>query len=934
LEVAYTLQAGRQAMEERIGFMAASLEQLAEQLQAYVTDAPEMTGGYVAETSRDNSDTKAIKQISATEASVVEGWVLKKRLPDLLEQWVRGLDFDWNKLYGDSRPQRIGLPGYPFAKERYWIDASQDQDAASPGLIAGPAAAPGGRSSLVIRGTSALDPQLLREKTLQRIKQLFGGVIKLPAERIDAHKELSAYGIDSLMITKLNDEFSKVFGAISKTVFFEHKSLAGLTTYFLERYANECLSWTGLNAAIHTPEHSGPTQLGGAGTRTAATRASPADNGRQPIAIIGLSGTYPQAATLQQYWDNLRQGKDCITEIPAKRWPLEGFYDPDPMRAVERGRVYCKWGGFIDQFDQFDSLFFGISPREALSMDPQERLFMQAVWHALESAGYTRLDLQHKFQRKVGVFAGITKLGFNLHGSEASRRDHKFYPHTSFSSLANRVSYFLDITGPSMPIDTMCSSSLTAIHEACEHIYRGDCALAFAGGVNLYLHPSTYVDMAAQYALSRDGKCRSFGVGANGFVPGEGVGAVLLKPLAAALADGDNIHGLILATHVNHGGKTNGYTVPDPRAQADLIRGAIEKAGITARDVSYIEAHGTGTELGDPIEMEGLRQAFIESSSDTGYCRVGSAKSNIGHLEAAAGMAGLTKVLLQMKHAQIAPSLHAEEINPGIRFDGSPFVLNKTLTSWEPSTGPDGRALPRIAGISSFGAGGANAHVIVKEFTPQAVARFPRPVTADQQVIVPLSAKTPDQLRQLAVALLEFLTEDVRTAIDLSAVAYTLQVGREALDERLGFVVESAGQLVRKLRAYLDGVQGAEDTYRGRAGQVGEDMSVINQDDDMQQAVSRWIARKKLSKLVEFWASGLTFDWNELYGEVKPGRVDLPVYPFAAERFWIDIDTAYRDTDGAPVAARGLDSLEDILEKIDSYALEPEQAVDMLRVLM
>jgi acyl transferase domain-containing protein len=375
-----------------------------------------------------------------------------------------------------------------------------------------------------------------------------------------------------------------------------------------------------------------------------------------------------------------------------------------------------------------------------------------------------------------------------------------------------------------------------------------------------------------------------------------------------------------------------------------LIRGAIEKAGISAREVSYIEAHGTGTELGDPIEMEGLRQAFSESSSDTGYCRVGSAKSNIGHLEAAAGMAGLTKVLLQMKHALIAPSLHAEEINPGIRFDGSPFVLNRTLTSWEPSTGRDGRALPRIAGISSFGAGGANAHVIVKEFTPQAVARFPRSTTSDQQVIVPLSAKTPDQLRQLALALLEFLTvgrenlptlqEDVGAAIDLSAVAYTLQVGREALDERLGFVVETAGQLVRKLRAYLDGVQSAEDTYRGRAGQVNEDMSVINQDDDMQQAITSWIARKKLSKLAEFWVRGLTFDWNELYGEVKPGRVDLPVYPFSAERFWIDIDAAYRDADAAPAAARSLESLEDILEKIDGDALELEQAVDMLRVLM
>jgi polyketide synthase PksN len=802
--------------------------------------------------------------------------------------------------------------------------------------------------------TQVVDPRLLHDKTLQKIKQLFGSVITLQPERIDARRALSDYGIDSLMITRLNEEFSKIFADLSKTAFFECKTLIEVTDYFLERHPGECLSLSGLQRPVVAAERNGPVNLPTAfdhgrqkGTRGRATGAfgPRRDDGRQPIAIIGLSGTYPQAATPGQFWENLKQGKDCITEIPAKRWPLEGFFDADPMRAVEQGRGYCKWGGFIDQFDQFDPLFFGISPLEALSIDPQERMFLQAVWHALESAGYKRLDLRQKFHGKVGVFAGITKLGFNLHGSEATRRERKFYPHTSFSSLANRVSYFLDITGPSMPIDTMCSSSLTAIHEACEHIHRGDCELAFAGGVNLYLHPSTYVDMAAQYALSRDGKCRSFGAGASGFVPGEGVGAVLLKPLAAAIADQDNIHALILATHVNHGGKTNGYTVPNPRAQADLIRGAIDKAGISARDISYIEAHGTGTQLGDPIEMEGLRQAFAQYTSDAGYCRVGSAKSNIGHLEAAAGMAGLTKVIFQMKHGQIAPSLHAEEINPAIRFDGSPFVLNRTLTSWDRRTGIDGRALPRTAGISSFGAGGANAHIIVQEFSPPSVTRLPRPASADQKVIVPLSAKTPQQLRQVAIELVELLAAETakpsptlpdrpRDRLDLHAVAYTLQVGREAMNERVGFIVESSGDLIRKLRAYIDGDQNGEDVYRSRAGGVSEDVSMINSDDDMQLAVSRWLARKKLSKLAEFWVDGLIFDWNELYGETKPTRVELPVYPFSAETFWVDIDKTYPITEAVPRAVRRQGLLEDILDRLDTAALETDEAVGMLRTMI
>src|SRR5205085_1022631 len=238
------------------------------------------------------------------------------------------------------------------------------------------------------------------------------------------------------------------------------------------------------------------------------------------------------------------------------------------------------------------------------------------------------------------VFVGITKSGFNLYAAHSPRSQEPFLPYTSFSSTANRVSYFLDITGPSLPVDTMCSSSLIAIHQACEHINRGECDLAFAGGVNLYLHPYTYKWLCAHRMLSRDGLCRSFGAGGNGYVPGEGVGVVLLKPLSNAIRDNDNIHAVILATQVNHSGKTNAYTVPNPKAQAELIRRTVDRAGIKASDITYIEAHGTGTELGDPIEISGLQQAFGPDSKETGYCRIGSVKSNIGHLEAAAGIAG------------------------------------------------------------------------------------------------------------------------------------------------------------------------------------------------------------------------------------------------------------------------------------------------------
>jgi acyl transferase domain-containing protein len=276
-----------------------------------------------------------------------------------------------------------------------------------------------------------------------------------------------------------------------------------------------------------------------------------------------------------------------------------------------------------------------------------------SCWEALEDSGYTREQLASKYDGKVGVFAGITKTGFDLYGPELWRQGEPLFPVTSFGSVANRISYIMGLNGPSMPIDTMCSSSLTAIHEACEHIRKGECHMAFSGGVNLYLHPSSYVMLCSQHMLSKDGLCKSFGLGGNGFVPGEGVEVIQLKALSKAVEDGDHIYGVIRGTSINHGGKTNGYTVPNPIAQGKLIRSALEKAQINARTVSYIEAHGTGTELGDPIEIKGLTNAFEKDTKDTGYCAIGSVKSNVGHLEAAAGIAGVIKVLLQMKHKKL-----------------------------------------------------------------------------------------------------------------------------------------------------------------------------------------------------------------------------------------------------------------------------------------
>ncbi|MEY4484937.1 MAG: hypothetical protein RL693_2389, partial [Verrucomicrobiota bacterium] len=558
--------------------------------------------------------------------------------------------------------------------------------------------------------------QDLLERTQWKLKQLLGETINLSVDRIEAGEPLESYGIDSILVTRLNRKLEALFPEVSRTLFFEFKTLSGIAKFFVEAFPQEAARWTGLDQQqLPTPILPHVPIVQTVEPRPDLQERPVAD---EPIAIIGIIGHYAQADTLDAFWKNLVSGRDCVTEIPAKRWAMEGFFHGDLETAVKQGRSYSKWGSFLEGFAEFDPLFFNISPLEALGMDPQERLFLQSAWEVLETAGYTRESLAETVDGDVGVFAGVTKTGFDQYRADWRRQGEAVTPYTSFGSIANRVSYVLNLKGPSMPIDTMCSSSLTAIHEACEHLRRGSCRMAIAGGVNLYLHPSSYVGLCALRMLSKDGKCKSFGVGGDGFVPGEGVGVVLLKPLSDALADGDPIHAIIRGTSVNHDGKTNGYTVPNPNAQREVIQDAISKSGISARMVSYLEAHGTGTELGDPIEMTGLTQAFARDTPDTGFCALGSAKSNLGHLEAAAGIAGLTKVVLQLKHGKLVPSLHASVLNPQIQFPKTPFILQQELADWKRPIFPrEGRAMEcaRIAGISSFGAGGANAHVILEE---------------------------------------------------------------------------------------------------------------------------------------------------------------------------------------------------------------------------
>lgn len=743
--------------------------------------------------------------------------------------------------------------------------------------------------------SSQANQNLLQAKTVEFLTQLISRTLKIPADTIDSFEPLETYGIDSILIIQLNNAFNEIFEELSNTIFFEYQTIEALSNYFVENREEELRRLFNNNDSTE--------KLNGnpiATTKTEASGHSVSKNKRtfkkksfestntnsltdvnEPIAIIGMSGRYPMAANLEEFWDNLKNGKDCVSEIPAERWSLENFYCESKQEALTEGKSYSKWGAFLENFAEFDPLFFNISPKEAVNIDPQERLFMQSCWEVFEDAGYTRHRLSTDFNNRIGIFTGITRTGFELYGPELWKKGIPLFPHTSFSSVANRVSYFFNLKGPSLAFDTMCSSSLTAIHEACQHLRQGECEMAVAGGVNLYLHPSSYRLFSLQQMLSSDGKCKSFGKGGNGFVPGEGVGAILLKPLSKAIKDNDNIYAVIRASSINHGGKTNGYTVPNPMSQGDLIRETLDKASINARTVSYIEAHGTGTELGDPIEITGLSQAFEKDTLVKQFCAIGSLKSNIGHCEAAAGIAGLTKVVLQMKHKQLVPSLHTAELNPNINFEKTPFKVQQNLTSWLApleEINDESRELPRIAGVSSFGAGGANAHVILEEYDEE---EQPSLTERSQTVVFVLSAKNKEALKKYAEEMLRAINQKGLNDSHLQRIMYTLLLRREAMEERLAIVLDNILELKEKLSTFVKDEKNIANLYSGRANRKKA------ADGEVAIKLNEYLFEGKLDDLAKFWCEGQDMDYEELYRDAIPRNISLPTYPFANEYYWL-----------------------------------------------
>jgi len=516
------------------------------------------------------------------------------------------------------------------------------------------------------------------------------------------------------------------------------------------------------------------------------------DRSSEAIAIVGIGCHFPGGATSPgAFWDLLCNEVDATRDLPADRWETGKFYDP---AGGKLGKMSTFHGGFLDRIDEFDAQFFGISPREAIWLDPQQRLLLQVAWEAMEDGGQVPDRLAGT---DVGVFMGGFTLDYQLLQNYGVYSRYELQTHSAtgmmMTMLANRLSYSFDFRGPSLAVDTACSGSLVAVHLAAQAIANGECSMALAGGVNVMIAPNMTIAESKGGFLAPDGRSKAFSASANGYARGEGAGVVVLKPLSDAQRDGDPIYALIRGSAVSQDGHTNGITVPNGDAQAAAMRAAYLRAGVAPREVQYVEAHGTGTPVGDPIEAGAIGRVLSEGRADTDRVVIGSVKTNIGHLEAAAGVAGLIKTALSLKHGQIPGQLHFDDPNPAIDFDRLGVRVQTQLGDWPAVSGP------RLAGVNSFGFGGTNAHVVL-EGPPAQEHPVRRP--HDRRYVVPLSARSPEALTALAASTAEHLSEN---ALHLVDVGHTTGLRRSHHEHRLAVVASTPADVTKYLRDFSAG---------------------------------------------------------------------------------------------------------------------------------
>ena len=722
------------------------------------------------------------------------------------------------------------------------------------------------------------------------IKTLLGSE---KTENFSQDRPLMEMGLNSADLLEISEQISVKFQRkLEPAFFFQYNTLKRIISYLevMSRPEKPKEAPSGKEEfssaqAVHPKEDLNAFKLKTKGEKVVFV--DPGDSQEEDIAIIGMSCRLPgDINSPEELWAFLKEEKSAIGRMPEGRWVWPKDID---LRGEHEG---IDRGGFLEDIEYFDASFFRLSPREVEVMDPQQRILLELAWEVLEDSGYSADNIS---QSQTGVFIGASGSDYRLllEQKEVDAQAHMGIGN-SMAVLANRISYFYDFHGPSMQIDTACSSSLVAVHEAVEALQTKKCAQALVGGVNIICHPGNTISYYKAGMLSRDGLCKAFDEKANGYVRSEGAVMLMFKPLRQALTDKDRIHALIKGTSSNHGGQASGLTVPNPEQQAKLLKEAWGAAKVTPESIGYIEAHGTGTKLGDPIEVRGLKEAFSQGSFSSSpvkadRCGLSSIKTNLGHLEAAAGIAGLLKLVLSLKHQELAPSINFNKLNQHIDFSGSPFYIVKKHQFWPL---PKGQRLRR-AGVNSFGSGGANAHVVVEEYqggtgedkTPLHLnPRFPE--------LIVLSAKNEERLKAYAQKLAAYLGSNAAESISMDSIAYTLQ-RRQMMEERVVFMVHSLSELKNKLECLAQGVEQIEGSYRGGVKEGRDVAELFHSHDEMSQVLEKWIAEGAVRKIAKLWVKGVDVNW-ELFYETKPIRINLPAYPFARERYWINEISDFR----------------------------------------
>ncbi|HEX3030050.1 MAG TPA: SDR family NAD(P)-dependent oxidoreductase [Clostridia bacterium] len=716
------------------------------------------------------------------------------------------------------------------------------------------------------------------EKSLELdLKKMVAKILKISKDKLDMEKNLADFGFDSISLADFASLLTGYYGfEIVPGVFYGHSTLEKLGQYFLTEHNEAIREFYSENEWVQDTPQKVQAPAAAAEVehpkRRRFTEERAFQSAAEPIAVIGMSGRFPSADNVEELWEKIQSGKECITDIPADRWNLEEFCKDFTDEPVE---IRCNRGGFVSDIDRFDSLFFNISPKEAVAMDPKQRLFLEEAWHTLEDAGYMGERIKGK---SCGVYVGVEESEYGyLSGRSGSINSNQN------ATLSARIAYALDLRGPNMALTAACSSGLVAIHQACQALRQGECEMALAGGVSLMISPAVYVGLSKADMLSPDGESYVFDRRANGMVPGEAAAAVLLKPLSKAIADKDYIYGCIKASGVNYSGKTNGITAPSPVAQAELFEDIYRKYNIKPENIQFVLAHSVGSKLGDCIEVQALTSAFRKYTHQKQYCAIGSLKPLIGHTFAASGVVSLIGMLMAMKNKAIPALLHYESNNEYINFLESPFIVNKENVEWTVKNGQ-----PRLGVISTTGISGTNAHAVIEEYTGSFSEADNTQTVASPQIVV-FSARNQDRLQTVVQRVCEYVER--RQEISLSDLAYTLQVGREPMEHRMAMLASSRDEMIRGMREYLSSCKEVEASIPIFTGNLTGSSTGVRStlfgklEGIMIQAL---LSEKDMEKIALFWTQGGRIPWEVLHEGEKVQRIPIPTYPFEKHRYWVE----------------------------------------------